>query len=730
VLRWSGQCVVVLVGLTWLLPAGARAIDVAIGAPPLANTIFVTAAAGEDNSLTITRDVSGFVVTESNPPTVTAGSGCSAGPGNAASCPGAGISQIYVTLSDGDDGVTLATPTNAVMLGGTGNDTLVGGGGQDVLRGEDGADTVLGGAGDDALYGDDVSELDPGSGADRLEGGDGNDSLNGGRGTDTLFGDAGADALKGGSDADAVWGGDGPDRVSGDEGDDRMDGGPGDDVVGIPGTIAVGATVLPAEPGNDTLTGGPGSDMLDPGLGGGGDRDTLEGDEGADTVSYGLRTSPVTTAKDGAANDGQTNEGDNIGGDVEHITGGIANDAIGGGPGADILDGGPGDDTVTGAAGDDELHGDGGISAGTDTVSGGPGSDRIIGEAGADRLSGDAGNDSVEGGSGADTLNGGPGADQLVGGPDRDGVAYTTAADVTVRLDTGMGTSAQLGDSDRIAQIEDVDGGDQRDTVTGSRGPNALDGGRGEDYVDGRRGRDRLDGGSSADVVVARDRARDEPVSCGPGEDLAIVDRADRVARRGRNRCEQVDDGSDTTPKPGWVYVHPQRCARPAELGLPTMHRHVPLRYSILLASGYRRRAAPTLDSTDCTVRVTATPGRRASASADLSGAAATVSQSSGRRVTTTLTVGRPKCASSRRNPTALPPDERLRVRTDRRRGRWRVRGRFSIGAAFGTDWVSLEGCSRTVTVVRRGSVRVYDRTKRRTVLVRAGQRYVAEGGR
>jgi Ca2+-binding RTX toxin-like protein len=581
--------VAVAMALTWLLPAGAVAVDVAIGPGPNANTIFVMAAPGEDNSLMITRDASGFTVDENGAATMTPGAGCSPGPGpNTATCLGAGVSQLSISLGDADDDVTVAAPTNAVILGGPGNDEFQGGAGQDVF----------------------------------------------------------------------------------------------------------------------------------------------EGDEGTDAVSYGLRTAPITTSKDGVANDGQANEGDNIGSDVERVTGGLANDSIGGGPDADILDGGPGDDSISGLTGDDELHGDGGLSAGADTVSGGPGSDRIAGEGGADLLSGDDGNDTLEGGTGADRLNGGPGGDQLLGGPERDAVAYTSPADVTVRLDKGLGGSAQPGDSDRIADVEDVDGGDERDTVTGSSGDNALGGDRGEDYLDGRRGVDRLDGGSNADVVVARDQARDEPVSCGPGQDLAIVDRADRVARSGPNRCERVDDGTDTKPRRGWVYVHPQRCATSAQLGLPAMHRMVPLRYSILLASGHRKRAAPTLDTSDCPIRVRATPGQGRTASADVSGAAVTVSQSSGRRVTTTLTVRRPGCAGRRRSPNALPPEARLGVATDRRRGRWRVKGKHSIAAAVGTDWVTLEGCSRTVTVVRRGRVQVFDRVKRRTVTVRAGHRYVAREGR
>ena len=380
------------------------------------------------------------------------------------------------------------------------------------------------------------------------------------------------------------------------------------------------------------------------------------------------------------------------------------------------------------------MLGDAGSAAGTDTLSGGPGVDLVQGEGGGDTLAGDAGGDTVQGGEGADTLSGGPGRDQLVGGSQRDVVAYTTEPDVTVRLDTGNGRSGLPDDRDRIDEVEDVDGGDQRDTLTGTNGANTLEGARGEDYVDGRRGVDQLDGGPSADVVAARDGARDAPVACGAGKDLAIVDTRDRVVRRGASRCEQVDRPNRNDPRPGWVYVQPDRCPASAEgvgLALPAMHREVPLHYSILLASGFRGRRAPMVDVADCPVRVTASRGGGPDTSAELSGAAATIRQTSGRRrVTTMLTVERPPCAGSARSAgkaadTARAP-RRFRARTHRRPGRWKVRGRYSIGASFGTTWTTVEDCSRTTTIVHQGRVRVYDRVKRRSVTVSAGHRYVA----
>jgi Ca2+-binding RTX toxin-like protein len=660
--------------LAWLLPSSAIAVTVT--EPAGGSAIIVEAAAGEANDLLITQGASGFTVLENGAgATMTAGAGCT-GSGNSATCPAVGITQLSITLGDADDRATVGTPIAALILGGSGNDTLDGGGGQDVVRGQDGADLARGGAGDDSLYGDDVSELDPGSGADRLEGGAGNDTLNGGRGPDTLLGDLGADVLNGDSDGDSVSGGDGPDRVSGAGGDDTMDGGPGDDIVGVSGTIAAGGTPLPAEDGNDALSGGPGNDTLDPGSGGASDHDTLLGGDGQDGVSYGLRSAPVTTTNDGVANDGQAGENDNIGSDVEQITGGSANDIVGGGPNADVLVGGPGDDAVQGFAGDDELHGDGVPNAGSDHISGGAGNDRVLGEGGGDMLSGDAGNDDMDGGTGNDTLLGGPDADRVGGGPD-------------------------------------------------------------QDYVDGLRGADRLDGGPGPDVIAARDRARDESVSCAGGVDLAIVDPTDRVVRGGDNGCERVDDGDDKTPRRGQVYVQPQRCAasgqggaQRAQLGPAAMDRPVPLRYSLLLPSGERPGNSPwLLAAADCAMVVTAPLGKGRSAFADLSGGPVLVTEPSGRTVTTVLTLVLDKCPTGTRSAAAAAREAQVRVRTRRRRGHWKVRGKFSIGASEGTAWTTVDTCSRTTTMVRRGRVRVFDRVKRRTVTVRAGQRYVATAG-
>jgi ABC-2 type transport system ATP-binding protein len=75
-------------------------------------------------------------------------------------------------------------------------------------------------------------------------------------------------------------------------------------------------------------------------------------------------------------------------------------------------------------------------------------------------------------------------------------------------------------------------GGD--DCLAGQTGGDRLGGGAGEDLLKGGKGSDRMSGGKSADELRARGGGRDR-VRCGPGRDLAKVDRSDRV--RG---CERV----------------------------------------------------------------------------------------------------------------------------------------------------------------------------------------------
>jgi Ca2+-binding RTX toxin-like protein len=358
-------------------------------------------------------------------------------------------------------------------------------------------------------------------------------------------------------------------------------------------------------------------------------------------------------------------------------------------------------------------------------VAGGDGADTVNGDGGGDTLDGGAGGDDVEGGPDGDTLSGGPGSDTLNGGTGTDIANYSAAADATVSLSAGTGSSAQPGDDDKLVLVEGVDGGGQRDTLTGTDGPNELEGGAGEDYLDGRGGVDTLDGGANADVIVSRDKVADRPVSCGPGDDLAIIDRRDKAVTKGPNRCELVDDGSDRRPTAGRVLVGgTEKC--PSQFALPAMHRRVPLEFAVMLPSGYRSREAPTLAAGDCELRLTVATTAKQQVSAEVSGDAVSVDQTPGRKLATVLTVERPDCSTRSLRLHAPIHEREVRVTTQKRPGRWQVKGRYSIAASVGTDWTTREGCTSTTTIVRRGAVRIHNRVTGETAVVKAGQRYVA----
>ena len=61
------------------------------------------------------------------------------------------------------------------------------------------------------------------------------------------------------------------------------------------------------------------------------------------------------------------------------------------------------------------------------------------------------------------------------------------------------------------------------------------------------------------------------------------------------------------------------------------------------------------------------------------------------------------------------------------RHGRFRTKGRYSAGTVRGTQWDTWEVCGATVTAVHRGTVSVLDFGKRKTIIVHAGQRYLAK---
>jgi hypothetical protein len=218
------------------------------------------------------------------------------------------------------------------------------------------------------------------------------------------------------------------------------------------------------------------------------------------------------------------------------------------------------------------------------TARGGPGADRLYGTTGATTLEGGDGDDALYPDDNPYSLSDvPPGPDAVAGGPGADTVWYVGhPAGVRVSLD-GAADDGGAGEGDNVgADVEHIVGSRSSDVVIGSaaanrvegrEGDDRIEGGGGDDELSGEDGQDVLDGGGGADRLLGgagddgltggpgtdsfagdgtdlfyagNDRidAVDgvaEPVSCGPGADVARVDAADQVANESQNACETIE---------------------------------------------------------------------------------------------------------------------------------------------------------------------------------------------
>jgi hypothetical protein len=489
----------------------------------------------------------------------------------------------------------------------------------------------------------------------------------------------------------------------------------GNDTIVLDAAAPGGAQVFGGE-GTDTITGNAEVDMILGGsedgsspdgadtIDGRGGNDVIDGQQGADTLGGGDGND---TVRGGAADGG--------------------NDALAGGNGDDTLEGGPGDDSNQGGPGRDTVSAGGG----NDTADGDDGDDTVSGGAGGDNLAGGAGNDSLRGfdttgigTDGDDLLAGGDGADAMAGGPGVDRSLYERVrAPVFVTLDD-QPDDGQPGEGDNVASdVEDVTGGDDQNTLTGSVASNTLQGAGGEDYVDGAAATDTLITGASGDTVRSRDGERDV-VQCGDGPDFAIADPQDSVS----GECETNDTGNSRPRLGRRIVARPLATSAQGTIltalamQLPKVNRFVPLVDKVGLPAG------TVLDASTRGVALRFARRRRGARTATLSGGRFRMRQSRRTGVAQLALRGGDfsQCRNLRSKDAGVAQRRRIRRLRGRTRGRHRVRGRYSSGSTRGTGWLVEDRCDGTLTRVTSGRVVVRDFAKRRTIVLRRGQRYLA----
>jgi hypothetical protein len=91
----------------------------------------------------------------------------------------------------------------------------------------------------------------------------------------------------------------------------------------------------------------------------------------------------------------------------------------------------------------------------------------------------------------------------------------------------------------------------------------------------------------------------------------------------------------------------------------------------------------------------------------------------------------KPTCSSSAKTASAsAKPKKKRKARTRRLwgsgRGRFRTRERYSAATVRGTTWLVENRCRTTLTRVKQGVVKVRDFKRKKTIVLRAGRRYIA----
>lgn len=479
----------------------------------------------------------------------------------------------------GDDTVYGDSGAFDQVIGGVGNDWLDGGPGDgDLLRGDRGADRYDGGPGTHDVASFAVSghggEVVGGKGVsvDLAAGRAERDGLDRLQGIEDVVGTAFADVIRGDGETNVLYGGGGFDDLQGVGPGDVARGGinldrclavdvadacelVGTSGVPSPAEVLFGGKPFPSAPKLEVdLAGGPAAGSLTAVV----DYPTLlrEGPGIVITAHFAdgawvLDESPIPIeAGDGCALLSPTKVrcpvlgtpnavllGGSAGDDRLEVAASVPTSVsamISGNLGADEILGGPGDDSLNGV-------GDGSLP--TDVLRGREGDDVLTGGAvlvggfGSDLLIARVcGGESVSGGDGIDSVSfarlESVGIEAKVGGTA--GFAPVTSGPrpqpggcpVGTGRPTRIHGSVESIEGSRLDDVLRGDGG--RNILLGRGGDDRLSGGAGDDFLVGGAGWDALFGQSGGDRLYARDSARDEELSCGPGEaDVASIDPRD-----------------------------------------------------------------------------------------------------------------------------------------------------------------------------------------------------------
>ena len=139
-----------------------------------------------------------------------------------------------------------------------------------------------------------------------------------------------------------------------------------------------------------------------------------------------------------------------------------------------------------------------------------------------------------------------------------------------------------------------------------------------------------------------------------------------------------------------------------------------------------------TIDATAGTLRLTNVRDRSGKLqTGTFWGGAFTVRQQSGKQPATVIALAAElTCPKSRKlaSGAAVKPRAKRQLWGRDDNGRFVTRGRNAVATVRGTAWLTRDTCAGTFVKVTKGAVSVRDLTRKRTIIVRAGQSYLARG--
>jgi RTX calcium-binding nonapeptide repeat (4 copies) len=318
-----------------------------------------------------------------------------------------------------------------------------------------------------------------------------------------------------------------------------------------------------------------------------------------------------------------------------------------------------------------------GVFRGTFAVQGGPGNDTIVGSADGDILEGGPGNDRIFGNGGDDVIAGGAGNDKLYGGP---GADFVLGGDLT---DFELGVAQPRGD----------------DLLNGGAGPDLLAPGPGRSTVIGASGRDAL-----------------------------LYARTQSATRR---PPEPVSVSFDGRPNDGPPGTH-DNVERGVESVISVGSGFFSLAGSFVLRGGVYALAGGS--AVQATISLLSRAGTFEDEAGNFAGSSFTVDAGDRRGGVTDITPTGGNFAAcgtaATLATTAGKKPHTVRSLFSNVKGHFRTRGRNSSATVRGTEWVMAERCDGTLTSVLRGAVAVRDFHRHRTVIVPAGDSYLAHAPR